>query len=99
MYSVFLDVQFLGGLDDPISYSRDSIEWTGFMLSGPSLACIGLSEIKNAAWGIKCSVTRGCRKIGKSILKTRRGNLRDLNLEPRLQNILTKAGLPIDYRG
>lgn len=55
----------------------------------------GLREIKNAAWGIKCCITNGCKKIGKSILITCQGNIRDLNLEYKLQNMLSEAGLPI----
>lgn len=66
------------------------------MPSGPPLARISLHVIKNAAWGIKCAITNSCKKLGKSILKTCLGNLRDLNLEPRLQNMLTDAGLPIN---
>ncbi|XP_044406762.1 serine/threonine-protein phosphatase 7 long form homolog [Triticum aestivum] len=33
MYTVFFDSQCLGGLDKPIPYPRDSIEWTGYMPS------------------------------------------------------------------
>lgn len=55
----------------------------------------GLREIKNAAWGIKCCITNGCKKIGKSILITCQGNIRDLNLEYKLQNMLSEAELPI----
>ncbi|XBI19446.1 hypothetical protein VPH35_060971 [Triticum aestivum] len=55
----------------------------------------GLRELKNAAWGIKCATTRGCKKIGKSVLRSCVGNLLDLNLEPRLQSMLTEARLPL----
>nr|XP_040258570.1 serine/threonine-protein phosphatase 7 long form homolog [Aegilops tauschii subsp. strangulata] len=95
MYTVFFDSQCLGGLDKPIPYPRDSIEWTGYMPSGPPLARIGLRELKNAAWGIKCATTRGCKKIGKSVLRSCVENLLDLNLEPRLQSMLTEARLPL----
>ena len=112
MYTVFFDSQCLGGLDKPIPYPRDSIEWTGYMPSGPPLArivrvcntfivlfalysnkCVmqylfchlqGLRELKNAAWGIKCATTTGCKKIGRSILRSCVGNLMDLKMEPRL---------------
>ncbi|VAI04107.1 unnamed protein product [Triticum turgidum subsp. durum] len=96
MYTVFFNSQCLGGLDKPIPYPRDSIEWTGYMTSGPPLARIGLREIKNAAWGIKCAITSGCKKIGKTILRSCVGNLLDLNLEPRLQSMLTEARLPLN---
>ncbi|KAL6639508.1 hypothetical protein ACP70R_023238 [Stipagrostis hirtigluma subsp. patula] len=94
MYTVFLDSQCLGGLDNPIPYPRDNIEWTGDMPSGPPLACIGLRSIKTAAWGIKCVANGGYKKLGKYVLRTCVGNLRDLNLEPRLHNMLHEAGLP-----
>ncbi|EAZ37700.1 hypothetical protein OsJ_22042 [Oryza sativa Japonica Group] len=95
MFAVFFDSQCLGGLENSIPYPRDNMEWTGYMPSGPPLARIGLREIKNAAWGIKCCITNGCKKIGKSILITCQGNIRDLNLEYKLQNMLSEAGLPI----
>lgn len=97
MYTVFFDSQCLGGLDKPIPYPRDSMEWTGYMPSDPPLARIGLREIKNAAWGIKCAITRGCKKIGKSVLRSCVGNLTDLNLEPRLQSMLAEARLPLIF--
>ncbi|KAF6998783.1 hypothetical protein CFC21_014870 [Triticum aestivum] len=96
MYTVFFDSQCLGSLDKPIPYPRDSIEWTGYMPSGPPLAHIGLREIKNAAWGIKCVITSGYKKIGKAILWSCVGNLLDFNLEPRLQSMLTEARLPLN---
>ena len=40
MYTVFFDSQCLGSLDKPIPYPRDSIQWTGYMPSGPALAHI-----------------------------------------------------------
>uniref|UniRef100_A0A8R7JV09 Aminotransferase-like plant mobile domain-containing protein n=1 Tax=Triticum urartu TaxID=4572 RepID=A0A8R7JV09_TRIUA len=49
MYTILFDSQCLGGLNEPITYPRDSIEWTGYMPSGPPLAHISLHEIKNAA--------------------------------------------------
>ena len=55
----------------------------------------GLREIKNAPWGIKCVITSGWKKIGKTILRSCVGNLLDLNLEPRLQSMLTEARLPL----
>ncbi|BAS97730.1 Os06g0469100 [Oryza sativa Japonica Group] len=69
--------KYLGGLENSIPFPQDNIEWTGYMPSGPPLARIGLRDIKNAAWDIKCCVTNGCKKTGKSILKTCQGNLRD----------------------
>uniref|UniRef100_A0A0E0HQW5 Aminotransferase-like plant mobile domain-containing protein n=1 Tax=Oryza nivara TaxID=4536 RepID=A0A0E0HQW5_ORYNI len=77
MYTVFSDSQYLGDLENSIPFPQDNIEWTGYMPSGPPLARIGLRDIKNAAWDIKCCVTNGCKKTGKSILKTCQGNLRD----------------------
>uniref|UniRef100_R7W1G4 Aminotransferase-like plant mobile domain-containing protein n=1 Tax=Aegilops tauschii TaxID=37682 RepID=R7W1G4_AEGTA len=85
-----------GGLDKPIPYPRDSIEWTGYMPSGPPLARIGLREIKNVAWGIKCATTRGCKKKGKYVLRSCVENLMDLNFEPRLQSMLAEARLPLN---
>ncbi|EEC81777.1 hypothetical protein OsI_25467 [Oryza sativa Indica Group] len=92
----YVPIMCLGVLENPIPYPRDIFEWTGYMPSGPPLARISLHVIKNAAWGIKCAITNSCKKLGKSILRTCLGNLRDLNLEPRLQNMLTDAGLPIN---
>uniref|UniRef100_A0A0E0BAY3 Uncharacterized protein n=1 Tax=Oryza glumipatula TaxID=40148 RepID=A0A0E0BAY3_9ORYZ len=94
MFTVFFDSQCLGGLENSIPYPRDNMEWTGYMPSGLPLARIALREIKNAAWEIKCFSTKGCKKLGKSILMTCQGNLKDLNLEPKLQNMLYEAGLP-----
>ncbi|XBH63516.1 hypothetical protein VPH35_117473 [Triticum aestivum] len=91
MCTVFFDSQCLGGLDKPIPYPRDSIEWTGYMPSGQPLARI----LKNSAWGIKCATSSGCKKIRKYVLRSCVGNLLDLNLEPRLQNMITEARLPL----
>lgn len=59
----------------------------------------GLRDIKNAAWGIKYVVTSGYKKFGRYILNASVGNLRDLNLEPQLHNMLREAGLPTQVEG
>ncbi|TVU18462.1 hypothetical protein EJB05_34564 [Eragrostis curvula] len=95
MYTVFLDARSLGGLREPIPYPRDDNDWTGYMPSGPPLSRLALRSIKQAAWGIKCALSRGWRKMGKILIMTCYNNVNDINMEEKLKSMLHEAGLPI----
>lgn len=55
-----------------------------------------LRSIKQAAWGIKLQLARGWKKVGKVVLQTCYGNLKDTRMEHRLQEMLKEAGLPLE---
>ena len=60
--------------------------------------CLQVLEAMKVIYvGVRMTITKGWRKVGKKLIGSCIGIVRNTGMEPRLQNHLTEHGLPSNY--
>jgi len=60
--------------------------------------CLQVLEAMKVIYvGVRMTITKGWRKVGKKLIGSCIGIVRNTGMEPRLQNHLTEHGLPTNY--